>query len=751
MKTQNKQIVRAMVVLLTVITLSCSKDNLAEEVIAQDVCKTDPCGNTDICPDACPTPVAPEGSITKDDFSTEGTRVETDNGFTIDGKLDMETKSGETISFVEADAELEFNEDGSLKNISGTVEIPSPSNYFEFENPVQADIGFFTGKYLNENRNFEIKLQDSISYFVFAISVAIEMKVGVNDNPGATKPISISPPISGGHITLIADYNDPMYFYSLGIDGSTGNNDGNGNTDDDGELSGVSFGLSKKGQLSYDPILPVDNVVSFDAKSVTGGTFSFWGVLQTKGMYYKNSGFDTDFNLKEPMNSTITAGYRAGINGTMNFSANIKNIVSFTFPMGKGSAAVVAEANTDGEIGAQAFVNGLIDPDLSWWPNFIPVKPDGTLSAYGYVEETGFFDMGLSGDLSLELLTKTQRIEGEIRATAEAFTMAGKVVDGEDEWEAEAIFTKDETKCISTPPNNFGDDISKTVTEQIDNAIAKTEKAREELEKANEEYELEFSLRGLRAVLPGILTDAENAIDAAAQAGTDSGESQINNFLSDNNRVLCSDNLSGQITSIVRGHRNAVTRLKNAIAGSDNNDTEQTRTELEAALRHLAGLDKIDRTFSVTIIHGGTVFRCTRLTRTDTRSVTVKRTILTTNQKSQLLEAADNVKFIKEADGLRIDAQLILDQLPTVEELEKLKDGVKECVDELTNGLSQAGFTYNHNSKEYTFFIIVNGEEIEVDGFDVFNKDELIAIARPEIEGCNPEDALKQLVEKAKR
>jgi len=72
-------------------------------------------------------------------------------------------------------------------------------------------------------------------------------------------------------------------------------------------------------------------------------------------------------------------------------------------------------------------------------------------------------------------------------------------------------------------------------------------------------------------------------------------------------------------------------------------------------------------------------------------------------------------------------------------------------VDELTNGLSQAGFTYNHNSKEYTFFIIVNGEEIEVDGFDVFNKDELIAIARPEIEGCNPEDALKQLVEKAKR
>ncbi len=738
-----------MVVILTVIILGCSKDNLADEVIAQDVCKTDPCGNPDICPDACPTPVAPEGSITKDDFSTEGNRVDTDNGFTIDGKLDMKTESGETISFIDADAELEFNEDGSLKNISGTVEIPSPSNYFEFENPVKADIGFFTGKYLNENRNFEIKLKDTISYFVFAISVAIELKVGVNDDPNATKPISISPPISGGHITLIADYNDPMYFYSLGIDGSTGNNSGDGNTDDDDELSGVSFGLSKKGQLFYEPILPVDNVVSFDAKSVTGGSFSFWGVLKTNGMYYKNSGFDTDFNLKEPMNSTITAGYRAGINGTMNFSANIKNIVSFSFPMGKGSAAIVAEANTKGEIGAQAFVNGLVDPDLSWWPTFIPVTPDGSLNAYGYVEETGFFDMGLSGDLSLEMPTKTKSIEGEMQLTPEAFTMNGKVIDGEDEWAARAIFTKDETRCISTPPDNFSDGIAETVTDQIDNAIAITEKAIEELNKAEEQYELELSLRGLREVLPGIITEGEKAIDDAAQAGIDSGNAIINKFLNDNDRVLCSHNLSGQITSITRGHRDALTRLKNAVA--DENDNAQTRAELEAALRDLASMDKINKTFSVTIIHGGTVFKCSRFTRTDTKSVTVNERILTASQKAMLLEAADNVKHIPEADGIRIDAQLIVNQLPTVEELEKLKGEVTQCVAELTDGLSEAGFIYNHDSKEYSFFIIVNGEEIEVDGFDIFKKNELIAVARPEINGCNPDDALKRLIEKARR
>jgi hypothetical protein len=260
---------------------------------------------------------------------------------------------------------------------------------------------------------------------------------------------------------------------------------------------------------------------------------------------------------------------------------------------------------------------------------------------------------------------------------------------------------------------------------------------------------LELSLRGLRAALPGIIDRAQTAIDDAVAAGLASGRSTINSYLSDNNRILCSDNLSGQIDAVVRGHRNALTRLRNAV--SESNDNETTRTELEAALRNLASLDRINRTFSVTIIHGHATFGCGALwTMTASRNVTINETILTSNQKAQLLEAADNVKYIAEADGIRIEAQDILDQLPTVAELEALRDTVEACVQELTNGIGGAGFVYNHDTKAFTHFVIINGEEKEVGSFNIFDKNELIAVSRPEIGDCNANGALNKLLEEAK-
>lgn len=755
MKTQNKLMTRAMLVISAIIMLACNKDDLAGEVIAQDVCKTDPCGNPDICPDSCPNPVAPEGSLTKDNFTTEGNKEETENGFTIDGKLNMETEQGETISFVDANAELEFNEDGTLKNISGTVEIPSPSNYFEFEDPIQADIGFFSGKWLNENRNFEIRLKDERSYFIYNISVSFELKIGANDDPDATKPVSISPPI-GGYITLIADYDDPMFFYSFGGDAFSNSNNGDGNNNENGnnndageEVLGVSFGASTNAYLEYVPTLPVENVVSFDAKQVTGGTFSFWKVLEASGMYYQNKGFDLDFNLKEPMESEIGYGYRAGINGTVNFSADIKNIISFGFPIGKGSTAIVAEASSKDGINAKAFVNGLVEPDLSWWPEFIPVSPSGNLNAYGYVEQTGAFDMGLSGSLGLETPTGTQSLEGALRLTHEAFTMQGAVTIDDETWGASATFTKEETKCISSPPKNFAEGISETVTEQIDAAIATTKKAYEDLEKANEQYELELSLRGLRAALPGIMDRANKEIDDAVAAGVSSGRSQANKILKDYGRKLCSDNISSKVNGLVKPYKDALTRLKNAVNNSK--DNAQTRKELEAALLHLAGLNRMNKSVTVSITSGNKTIGCSAFTRTDTRTVKINRTILTSDQVSQLKSAANNVKYIAEADGIRFDAQVIADQLPTLEELEDLKSNVEACVDKLTEGIGDVGFILNHSSGEFSPFIVINGEEKQVDGFDIFNSSQIIETARFETLGCNPNEALKQLMEKSRR
>ncbi|MFD2099264.1 hypothetical protein [Flagellimonas iocasae] len=755
MKAMRKPFHGIAILLMLVLAISCSKgDNI--EPIAEDPCKTNPCGNPEQCLDQCDdeNPTDPSG-ITEDDLEPEGDITETENGYLVEGSLTMNTDSGEPIVFAEADLDVQFNDDGTLKSMSGTTEIPAPTNYFEFETPVQADIGFFTGKFLNENRDFEIQLVDERSYFVFAISAGLELKLGVNDDPDAHKPLSIEAPV-GGHITYIADYTDPMFFFSLGGDalgGGDGGDNNNGGSDGDSshnKLSSVSFGASFGSNFMYVPTNPVEgNVVTFQANQVTGGTVSFFKILEASGMYYQNRGFSADLNFDEPMESDFGVNYRSGINGQLDLSLDITSFISFGFPIGSGSAAVVAEASTNDGVVAKAFINGLVDPDLSWWPNFIPLMPDGDLNAYGFVEQTGNFDIGMSGSFEIQMPTGDQSMEGAVRATPEAFTMEGQVVSGDDVWGASAVFTTSETKCIATTPDNFTDGISETVTEQIDAAIATTEQAIQDLQDAEDQYELELSLRGLRAALPGIIDQAQDAIDDAVAAGLASGRSTINSYLSDYDRILCSDNLSGQIDAIVRGHRNALTRLRNAV--SETNDNATTRAELEGALRDLASLDRINRTFSVTIIHGHKTFGCGDLwTMTATRSVTINETILTSGQKAQLLEAADNVKYIEEADGIRIEAQDIVDQLPTVEELESLKDNVEACVQELTNGIGGAGFVYNHDTEEFTHFVIINGEEKEVGTFNIFSKNELIETSRAELDGCDPNDALNKLFEDAK-
>ncbi len=710
-------------------------------------------------------PAAANGKISNLNITTNGNVTQTENGYNVEGSLTIDTETSGDVVFDNADLDVEFDNNGNLVGVTGTSDIPSNSNYFEFENPVQADVGYFLGKFLNENRDFEIQLVDERYYFVFHVSVNIELKVGANDDPDAQKPISIKAPV-GGHITYIADYTDPMFFFSLGGDALGGNdgsnnggNSGGSSNDSSSKLGSVSFGASFGSNFMFVPTNPVEgNVVSFEANQVTGGTVSFYKVFEASGMYYQNRGFDISANFDEPMESDFGAHYKAGINGKLDFSFDIASFISFGFPIGSGSAAIVAEASTNNGIISKAFINGLVEPDLSWWPEIIPVAPSGNLNAYGFVEQTGYFDIGLSGELSLETPTGTQSVGGGMRATPEAFTMEGQVIVDDEVWEAQATFTTDETKMIATPPVNFTEGISETVTGQIDDAIATTEQAIADLEAANEQYELELSLRGLRAALPGIIDRAQEEIDDAVSSAIESANKQASDIVSENGAALCSTNISSKVNGIVDPYRDALDRLKDAV--DDSNDNTQTRTELEAALRHLASLNKIDKTVKVTITYGNKavnnpspipdISKCSVWSSSTTRNRTVSATILTTEQVSQLLEAADNVQYITEAEGIKFDAQIILDQLPTIEDLENLKDSVEGCINELTSGLQSSGFTYNHNTKAFTPFIIINGEEKEVKEFDVFSGSEMVERARVKTTTCNPEGALSKLISEAK-
>lgn len=745
MKAAKKLVKNLCWVFLAIVTCNCNNEGLTETI----------------------EPVGSNEQISDNSITPQGVITNTENGYTVDGSLTIATVSSGDVVFDNANLDVQFDDDGTLMSVTGTSEIPAPSNYFEFENPVQADVGFFSGKFLNENRYFEIQLVDDSWYFVFAVSVNLELKLGANNDPAAQKPLTIKAPV-GGHITFIADYTDPMFFYSLGGDalgGGTSNNSGgsgngsNGNSSSS-KLASVSFGASYGSNFKYISSNPVNGkTVSFQANQVTGGTVSFFKVLEATGMYYQNRGFDVNANFDEPMESNFGYNYRAGINGKLDFSFDIASFISFGFPIGSGSAAIVAEASTNNGIVAKALINGLVEPDLSWWPSIIPVAPSGNMNAYGFVEQTGNFDIGLSGVFDLETPTGSQSIGGAMRATPEAFTMEGQVTVNDDIWQANATFTKDETKVIATPPVNFTAGISETVSSQIDAAIETTEKAKADLLAANDKYEFELSLRGLRAALPTIIDNANTEITKAVNSAVAAAENQASSIASSNGAAICSTNISSIVNGAVQPYRDALNRLKNAV--NDSNDNEQTRAELESALRYLATLDKINKTVTVTISYGNKavnnpspipdINKCSVWSSSTTRNRTISATILTATQVSQLLEAADNVKYIAEADGIKFDAQVILDKLPTIEELNNLKDGVDACISELTDGLQASGFRYNNNTKEFSPFIVVNGEEKTVKAYNIFSGDELVERARVNTTSCNPEGALQKLINDAKK
>ena len=477
-----------------------------------DVCSTDPCGNPDLCPGKCTG--NQDSEISKNDLTAEGQVTETDKGMTVDGKLTIKVGDDEDVVLDSADLTVTYNDDGTVNNISGKALAPSPKDYFEFTKPVKADIGYYSGKYLNDNWDLDITLQDDRYYFAFMFAVTLELRVGANSDPNATKPISIKPPV-GGHITYIVDYTDPFYYFSGGQD----------------LLGNLGMAESFQGLIPYVPIQPVEKIVSFEGKSFRSGDFTIFKVIDVGGTMIQNKDFNVELTDKNPFPLSFTAGYGAGVNGAFELTLPIVSFVSFNIPMGEASAAVVAEAGTSG-VTAQAFLNGLAKPDNSWWPAFVPVKPGGQIRVSGYVQQEGQFDLSLSGDFELNMPSSKNNIAGIARANNEAFSLSGEVTKNNQTWEAGMKFTKDQTELTATPPKELLDNISNLVNANIDSGFAKADSALAQLQRATDNYEFELSLRGLRSTLPTVITQAKQIIADEIAAGIKSGRDQANSILS---------------------------------------------------------------------------------------------------------------------------------------------------------------------------------------------------------------------------
>ena len=692
--------------------LSCSEDTCEEnpcaagcEGIPCPECIEDPCGNPDLCPGQCG--IASDGSLTKNEF--KGDLVQVDDHYEVDGELEISLNETDKLNLVDADLRIEFDQDGQLQNISGTAKIPSPTNYVEFGDLVQADIGYFTGKYLNENRAFDITLLDDKFYFVYNIAVSVEMMVGANDDPEAHKPLTLKAPV-GGHITYIADYTDPMLYLSGGHD----------------LLGSMSFGASVEGNIPYFPLQPVDQGEAFYGKAFRSGSFTLFKVIDIKGTAIQNADLQANLVEENPLDISFNAGYQAGINGSFDFTLPIVSFAEFSIPLGEASGALLAEAGTSGVKGL-VFVNGLAKPDNSWWPDFIPVKAGNQLRAKGFVHQDGIFEIELSGEYYLETPANKNAIAGLSRVDNQQFLLEGKFVENEDEWGVRAQFESEQTNLAAIPPEDLLQGLDRMVNEKIDSSLVEVEEARANLEAATKDYEFEVSLRGLRESIPAITAEARKQIKAGVDKAVADGRSQANKIVADNNAALCSDNINSEVNKVAAPYYHVLNRLDAAVKKEDD---EQARVELEKALRDLIALQNIAKTIRIRVTAGNKksffYSACSIVKNNYYRNISFSRKVISDEQVEKLEQAADNVQYIPAASDEKVSAQKILDELPTQEELEKLKNDIQSGVKTIPT-VEEVGFVHRYSDKSFTYYILIDGDRKEVSSME-FSADGLARV-----------------------
>lgn len=199
-------------------------------------------------------------------------------------------------------------------------------------------MGLFSGRYLNENRDLAIRLQDDTDYFVYHVRTAFEMRIATGETGAdAVKPLKIKAPL-GGEILMVMDYTDPMYFV-------------HGSHDLIGE---AGIGWSYNGRIPFEPTHPVAEVgprIRFDGKNIRTGTFPVYKIISASGVLVDNKTTEAHLSAADPFSSSATAGYQAGINGEMTLGLGLKlskkgqssaldGIVSFEIPLASASAYV---------------------------------------------------------------------------------------------------------------------------------------------------------------------------------------------------------------------------------------------------------------------------------------------------------------------------------------------------------------------------------------------------------------------------
>ncbi len=614
--------------------------------------------------------------LTEDDFSTSGAVQNTQDGFRVEGELTMKAQGSLERDFTDSDLQLQFNANGKLTAMNGTAILPRQlTSSVSLSGDVRAEVGLYTGAQINRDDAFEIRLQDKRQYLVFLLSRTVELSSTRKTAAGGDQTFTIGTPATGKIIMILDPADDMLYTY-----GETAAAGGKGEAESD------------SGLLPFVPIIRNDRLDRFDGfsyETIKGSVgIKALDLLNLEGSWVKRDPSFSDIDFHDPFNSPVQ--YRAGYNGAAAFTISVAGFEFFSFDVGTASATFAVSKQRQAMTLATE-----VAPDVSWVPDWIPIVPDSRIALDLTATGAGDLQVNLAGSYRSTL--PRADIAGSFQMTPKQLTMQGRVRDGGIELPVTFSFQDGTTRAVVGITEAFAADIAGGIGQGFDRAELEVEDALAALENAIDDYQFEVSLRGLRGAIPGVADTVISRLNAIPGQVYSAVRSRVISEINKRNKcvlgvcVISDSTRDSTATSAANSARSkAQNEIKPYVAAMQElkrraleGDDAALRSALEQALREAYSYRRFTKTFSQKISFS--LF-------STTVSYTVDVQVLDATTAGKILTAADNMYRIPETSDIVVDAQTLVDNLPTQQILDNVRQAV-ESGQQAIPGVREVSYT----------------------------------------------------------
>jgi hypothetical protein len=216
---------------------------------------------------------------------------------------------------------------------------------------------------------------------------------------------------AGVNALLLVDPLDPFFFFSGGILTPESDDDEGSDGGEEAETGSgqTGFGMSSQALIPFRPGTTygiAELAREFDGNRIYAGTFPIGALpVEASGLLISDVRLaGSEERAVDPLDIGLGPSAEIGVNGSFEFTysflkvAKLGKIASFGFDLGQATAALQVVNDVQ-----HMYFSGVIEPDTTWLPDFVPFRPEGQLRAYGYMSSAVTdFVLGADGRFAVD-------------------------------------------------------------------------------------------------------------------------------------------------------------------------------------------------------------------------------------------------------------------------------------------------------------------------------------------------------------